>query len=261
MNYRSISMAVLATIVSLWPVATACSQSSQEENVGVVENPSWREPPRSSSTDHPIFAHNLNISGSALVHCTVSDGGIATNCQILEEAPSGLGFGTAAINVVQRARLNPRRVDGMAIQASIETRVNFKTPPALQGESVPVWTGPEPTADQIAAALERTKIVGVKPSFHQLGVDDLPEDRREIVRAWVEELFPNQDAVEQYTALAMARLQAKQTSLGATGYRPSPEDFLLAIGRPEVAVAKAELKRRYCAAYDCGVETPDVATL
>lgn len=46
--------------------------------------------------------------GRVRLSCDASDGGILSNCVVLDEQPQGLGFADAALESIPRARLQPR---------------------------------------------------------------------------------------------------------------------------------------------------------
>lgn len=75
----------------------------------LMSNPSWRIPPRPTVNDFPQRALNAGVSGGAALHCTASAEGVPENCEVLQERPTGVGFGEAAIKIVRRGRLE---IDG-----------------------------------------------------------------------------------------------------------------------------------------------------
>lgn len=91
----------------------------------VIRNVAWSRPPRPTESDYPSRAMDRGISGSAVVRCTAQANGRPANCEVVSETPSGMGFGSAAVRIVQRGQLSPRTVDGAATNASFEVRVPF----------------------------------------------------------------------------------------------------------------------------------------
>ena len=73
--------------------------------------------------DFPARALEREISGSATVECTARSNGSPANCRVVSEEPAGMGFGRAAVRVVQRGQLSPRTVDGAAQDATFRVRV------------------------------------------------------------------------------------------------------------------------------------------
>ncbi|WP_191553889.1 energy transducer TonB [Brevundimonas aurantiaca] len=91
----------------------------------VITNVQWARQPRPTADDFPARALEREISGSATVECTARANGSPANCRVVSEEPAGMGFGRAAIRVVQRGQLSPRTVDGAAQDATFRVRVPF----------------------------------------------------------------------------------------------------------------------------------------
>lgn len=244
----------LMTALAICGFAWTTAASSQEPERLAGEQTSTPQAADRVSDLYPVFAHNLNISGSATLQCSAFVGGVASECLVIDETPFGLGFGAAALKAIQGMPLDPQRIDGLAEGAAFKLHIPFSTPPLSSRDEASTWSGPEPTSEQLATALRQVKVVGVEPFTRWLNIDDLAEDRRETVRAWVEDLLPDQEGTEAIMALAVARLMLQKAARGETGFNPAPEEFMVAMGTPEIESAKAELKRRYCEAYDCGSE-------
>ncbi|MEJ8405642.1 energy transducer TonB, partial [Brevundimonas vesicularis] len=90
-----------------------------------ITNVQWSRQPRPTADDFPARALEREISGSATVECTARSNGSPANCRVVSEEPAGMGFGRAAIRVVQRGQLSPRTVDGAAQDATFRVRVPF----------------------------------------------------------------------------------------------------------------------------------------
>ena len=90
-----------------------------------ITNVQWARQPRPTADDFPARALEREISGSATVECTARSNGSPANCQVISEEPAGMGFGRAAVRVVQRGQLSPRTVDGAAQDATFRVRVPF----------------------------------------------------------------------------------------------------------------------------------------
>lgn len=84
----------------------------------------WARPPRPTEADFPQRAQDRNVEGSATVECTANSNGRPSDCRILAEDPPGMGFGSAAIRVVQRGQLSPRTIDRLSGE-KIEVRIPF----------------------------------------------------------------------------------------------------------------------------------------
>ncbi|MBA4805425.1 MAG: energy transducer TonB [Brevundimonas sp.] len=90
----------------------------------VITQPSWSRPVQ---PEFPERAQSRGIEeGSVEVSCTVRPDGSLANCQILNENPSGAGFGQAVLSATRRARVSPRTVDGAAQGATVRWTVRFR---------------------------------------------------------------------------------------------------------------------------------------
>ncbi len=79
-------------------------------------------------TDYlPPRAQELNISGHAIIHCTIGDDGSYSDCSLKSEEPTNLGFGQAALRMACLFRA-PIRADGKveAVGELIERRIDFR---------------------------------------------------------------------------------------------------------------------------------------
>lgn len=63
-------------------------------------------------------------AGYATIECAVAPDGRPANCRVLSEAPAGMGFGAAALDIVQRGRLSPRTLK-VGADAKFVVRVPF----------------------------------------------------------------------------------------------------------------------------------------
>ena len=76
-------------------------------------------------------------TGVARIECAVTASGHPADCRVLSEDPPGMGFGAAALDIIQRGRLSARTRKG-AEGARFVVQVFFKLPPVTpepQGEA------------------------------------------------------------------------------------------------------------------------------
>lgn len=234
---------------------------------GAQENsdPYWARPvqPDLAEKLYPGFAALLGESGRVRLFCPIEGDGHPYLCQVVEEAPRGMGFGAAARITVASAEVGARRVDGVVIPGSVETTVRF----IMHDDFGPIggWTGPEPTPSTLALArrmvAELVENGMSPPSYRDQMMDGLDYDRHAVVGPWLDELFPRDEAREQEVmAIQMARLFDEDTlrriHAGETVDWPSEEEFYAACPdpTPEERAATAELRRRYCERYECGTD-------
>lgn len=114
----------------------------------------WTRPvqPELAEQLYPGFASLLGEDGRVVLVCPIDEDGPADRCEVVEEAPAGLGFGAAARVMVASAEVAVSRVDGVAVPSRIRTTVRFRQ----KDDDVPFggWTGPEPTPAALALARE-----------------------------------------------------------------------------------------------------------
>ena len=91
-----------------------------------IVNPSWSRQP---SGEFPERAMSRGVErGTVVLNCLVAPSGSMSDCRIVSEDPSGMGFGREAINGTRRARLSPRTVDGAATGARVTFTTRFQAP-------------------------------------------------------------------------------------------------------------------------------------
>lgn len=84
--------------------------------------PRWlRKPTREQVNGaYPKPAWDKGRSGGALLECTVRVSGRVTDCVVRRESPPGQGFGEAVLKLSRHFRIEPRRIDGRAVEARLE---------------------------------------------------------------------------------------------------------------------------------------------
>ncbi|MGH7021878.1 MAG: hypothetical protein ACREEY_18510 [Brevundimonas sp.] len=223
--------------------------------------PAWASPPDGelASDLFPGFAGFLGVNGRVSLTCSIAEDGPPFRCRVDEEAPAGLGFGAAARLVAASGQIRAARRHGEPAPATIHTTVRFSRP---EVSAFGGWTGPEPSTQALALAkaLLSSGIKDAKrlPSYRESLLDGLDADRRNVVRAWLDELMPYDPAQDLSTAATqVARLfsedELRRMLAGEEVASPSEEAFMTACPdpTPEQRAALDELKRRYCDRYGC----------
>lgn len=233
---------------------------------GAQENsdPYWARPvqPDLAEKLYPGFAALLGESGRVTVFCPLEGDGHLYLCRVVDEAPRGLGFGAAARVMVASAEVGAARVDGVIVASSVQTTVRFVMPD--DADPIGGWTGPEPTPSTLALARQMVDELiesgKAPPPYRDQMMDGLDHDRRAVVGPWLDELLPRDEARErEVTALQMARLfdenALRRIRAGKTVDWPSEDEFHAACPdfTPAERAAIAELRRRYCERYECGL--------
>jgi TonB family protein len=90
--------------------------------------PSWlRKPTASQLFDAwPAVANAKRIEGRAELNCRVNVEGLAEDCKVVSEEPSGFGFGNAALLLAPTLLFNPARNDSGPVPSHVNIPINFK---------------------------------------------------------------------------------------------------------------------------------------
>lgn len=235
-------------------VASAGGAAQAQELI----TPSWAKPVQGELAQnlYPGFASLVEQSGRATVQCRIEGDGHPYLCEVVDEAPHGLGFGAAARVIIASAEVKAARLDGRIVGRSIRTTVHF----AL-ADDTPFghWTGPEPSAAKLVLARQVVLIMPNRPTaYRDRMMDGLDFDRRQVVGDWISELMPSDpDRENEVLAVQLARL-FDEDELGRIMANqpvdsPSEDDFLAACPdpTPQELAAIEEIKRRYCDRWTC----------
>lgn len=85
---------------------------------------------RQPAPNFPLRAAARGVErGDVVLRCTALATGEVDDCQVVEEAPPGVGFGEAALASMPEARVTPRTVDGVPVDGSIRFTVRFRMAP------------------------------------------------------------------------------------------------------------------------------------
>ena len=243
--------------MSLWLTLTTLAALGAQEPA--LE---WLERPVPQPDDYPPIARDLRIDGYAEVFCEANAQGIPINCRAGTARPAHMGFETAAVRLVQRARLKINAAEGPQ-DFSIKVPFNAASP-----EDAPAYDGPEPNQAQLAAGQQRAMAMmrnarAVKFRIATAwNVNQMPDDMRKNVTQWLDELAPSLAQERQSVSMGAARVLAVRGLQQFPESQPSDwESWRRDILRFQPLKAEpmlAELRQRYCATYDCtSGEAPD----
>ena len=90
---------------------------------------------------YPERAQRLEVEGEAMFECSVNAKGVLSPCRVVAEAPSGYGFGEAALNLAKLFRMKPISKEGAQVDGGlVRIPLRFKLPPTL----TPASSSPTP---------------------------------------------------------------------------------------------------------------------
>ncbi|HYF22909.1 MAG TPA: energy transducer TonB [Caulobacteraceae bacterium] len=84
----------------------------------VIRNPTWISKPTADqlARAYPAAAAADEVEGKVVMTCSVAANGSISACVVNSETPKNRGFGSAAIKLSRHFRLNPKTVDGRAVE-------------------------------------------------------------------------------------------------------------------------------------------------
>lgn len=93
----------------------------------VITQPRWKAKPNPPQLLNvfPRRAMQMQIAGSASIHCLVTTRGKLKNCRIASEDPPDVGFGKAELALAKYFELEPMTVDGKPVEAEVTVPIRF----------------------------------------------------------------------------------------------------------------------------------------
>jgi TonB family protein len=113
-----------------------------------IQQPDWATKPSSEDIgrSYPLLANSLRLEGFTVLRCRVDPQGALKDCKATDERPDGLGFGAAALTMVDRFRINPKTIDGLPAEGGkVSIPIRFRQHPAPP-EPPPLSPTPEALA-------------------------------------------------------------------------------------------------------------------
>lgn len=83
----------------------------------LIINPDWDRKPTGDdlANAYPPRARAAGVQGETRIQCGVGVDGALDDCVLLYEAPTGWGFGEAAMEIAPRFRMKPKTIDGQPV--------------------------------------------------------------------------------------------------------------------------------------------------
>jgi protein TonB len=86
----------------------------------------------------PAPAVQQEVAGRATIRCNITAQSTVTNCVLVDETPTGQGFGEAALAMASRFRMKPKTPDGRSAEGgTITIPVAFESPPTKPSPPTP----------------------------------------------------------------------------------------------------------------------------
>jgi TonB family protein len=158
------------------------SSLSVAQTTSTIERPQWIERPTGDDfmRYYPEAALNQSVTGRAVLECTAGGDG-RVNCGVVEETPTGWGFGDAAVRISRAFRMSAQLPDGTSV-AGGRVRIPIRFMLSAGVVEFPETMPPEIRNLISAAGAEAPPVWEAAPSYEAVMGAYPPEARRRGVR-------------------------------------------------------------------------------
>ncbi|ATQ43248.1 hypothetical protein CSW64_12880 [Caulobacter mirabilis] len=214
-------------------------------------NPKWIQ--HADASGRTIFADFIGLPGQVTLLCELPVSGRLENCTVASATPEGVGHEAVALDAAKTARMSPKIVGGEATPTTVRFTMNFP-----EAAPFPPYKSPEPSDEALALARPIAARILAGQGSGRI-VADVAADRQALVQSWIDELLPvDSEADLRRVSLQLARtMTTEQLTNIAAGKPPGgtvPDFVTLNAAQdpdPRRTAAADELRRRYCAQFDC----------
>jgi protein TonB len=90
-------------------------------HVARIQAPTWIRLPTGDdlASVYPERARQWGVGGLVRLRCRVTADGFLESCNVLDEAPSGKGFGAAALRLASKFRMTSKASDGEPVGGAV----------------------------------------------------------------------------------------------------------------------------------------------
>jgi len=240
---------------------------------GEATDASWRAAPSADDLEreYPPLAQMMQLPGKATIKCQVEVDGRLDDCHVLSEAPTGLGFGAAAVRTAAYFSVKPATLDGKPVVGSMTIPLRFAladaSPQAPTPIPAPTSPGALPLARQVvalggdAARLRLTLRQWIEQESARIVVDGEAASGAAALDAFRQGLEDTlvEDLERRARLLAGRMSEADLRATAAYLATPAGKAWVAASTEPEDKAAQADFMSRFaraarahlCAKTDC----------
>jgi TonB family protein len=259
-------------------LAAAPPQPRPDQPV-LVTRPDWLELPDAEqlARAYPRLAAALSIEGHATISCKVNPAGRLHDCTVIEEQPTGFGFGAGAIEMSAAFEMRPQTRNGLPVDGGVaQVPIKFALPRSVDKpppepkptspaaldlarrlvQALHVQDGPLNQFDEAASELELVDAQDLSDQVRSHAVAAMREAAR------VDALQLTDDLAKLYAAtLSAEELKAMLafygTPSGASVMKNNDDTRAIdqVVSREAGRLYVEAARTVFCASHDCATET------